>query len=66
MSKRNAWIFVVLLLLFAAAQKNAGAESSGFRPDAPQYALRGPYTVGTRDPVIGGEAHWRSLSGIPL
>lgn len=49
-------ILVVLILSISAmAQEVATEGNSGLRPDAPQYAVRGVYAVGTQDLVIDGE-----------
>lgn len=52
---------LALLTLFVfsisvMAQDMATEGNSGLRPDAPQYALRGDYAVGTQDFVIENEA----------
>ena len=49
------FIMVGLLLVLAApveAQEAATPEPVGLRPDAPTYALHGPYGVGTREFVV--------------
>lgn len=51
--KRNvSWLLVLVLVLLAlapAAAQDAGAPPAvGLRPDAPTYALHGPYWVGTQ------------------
>ncbi|MFN8374404.1 MAG: hypothetical protein U0694_16195 [Anaerolineae bacterium] len=56
--KRHFGLFIVIVLLSLllipplAAQGNSPAQV-GLRPDAPTYALHGPYWVGTMDVVIG-------------
>lgn len=45
------YIFTMLLTSTSIAQ-----EPAGLRPDAPTYAVRGPYAVGARDFVIEGDA----------
>lgn len=49
--------FVGLLLLLAAplAAQDEGPQRTGFRPDAPPYAIRGPHPVGTMDMVIDAD-----------
>lgn len=58
--KRYVWLWLTLLMLViampAAAQDIAVPDPVGLRPDAPEYALHGPYWVGTRDFVIDPEA----------
>ncbi len=65
MASRRVLILVIVALLalsvlpaMAMAQsEDTGADtgSTGIRPDAPQYGVRGEYVVGTRDLVIEGE-----------
>lgn len=52
---RTLWVLVLVLLLSTAslAQEPLHPPQVGLRPDAPQYALHGPYWVGTQDFVIG-------------
>jgi predicted dienelactone hydrolase len=45
-------VVMFLSLSLVAAQDAAGPEPVGLRPDAPPYALHGPYWVGTQDRVI--------------
>jgi hypothetical protein len=49
-------VLIVMLTLavtpFAGAQEGPKPEAVGLRPDAPPYAVHGPYWVGTRDFVI--------------
>lgn len=46
-------LMIALLLVMAGSTALAqNEESSGFRPDAPQYGVRGPYAVGTVDMQI--------------
>ena len=58
--KRNTFFTVlVLVALFAVnstifAQENE-EESTGIRPDAPSYAIRGPYAVGTMEMVVDND-----------
>jgi predicted dienelactone hydrolase len=58
------FLSIVLMIVLALgllpavqAQEGPKPEAVGFRPDAPAYALHGPYWVGTREFVIdeGGE-----------
>ncbi|MBN2471426.1 MAG: prolyl oligopeptidase family serine peptidase [Anaerolineae bacterium] len=55
--QRHSFVLVGLLIVilmitpFAAAQE--GPVQVGLRPDAPPYAVHGPYWVGVRDVVIG-------------
>jgi predicted dienelactone hydrolase len=42
---------------FAGAQEGPKPEAVGLRPDAPTYALHGPYWVGARDYVAGDAEH---------
>jgi hypothetical protein len=66
-------LFVVLLIAALAlpallilpsvdAQEGPKPEAVGLRPDAPPYALHGPYWVGTRDYMIGGDGHPLALT----
>ena len=49
-------ILAVLMLSISVMAQDASTEdNAGFRPDAPQYAIRGQYQVGTQDFVIGDE-----------
>lgn len=55
MKRRFGLLIAVLLLLalaFPLAAQEEGPPQVGLRPDAPEYALHGPYWVGTRDFVI--------------
>lgn len=49
----RTWVVVLLLAALAVvpslAQEESGPPQVGQRPDAPQYALHGPYWVGTRE-----------------
>ncbi len=53
-------VLIVTLALavipFASAQEGPKPEAVGLRPDAPPYALHGPYWVGTREFVIEPES----------
>ena len=53
---------LILVLLLAAlavapslAQEEVGPPQVGLRPDAPQYALHGPYWVGTREFIVDSD-----------
>lgn len=47
-------VFVLLSLVVPlAAQDQGGPAPVGLRQDAPEYALHGPYWVGTRDYLVG-------------
>ncbi|MBL8156807.1 MAG: hypothetical protein JNM70_21700, partial [Anaerolineae bacterium] len=48
-------VIVLLSLSVVSAQDQPKPEAVGLRPDAPAYALHGPYWVGTRDMVIDPE-----------
>lgn len=49
-------ILTVLLLSISVMAQDVNAENNiGFRPDAPQYAIRGGFSVGTQDLVIDGD-----------
>ena len=54
--KRFAGLFffigLLMLLVTPLAAQEATPEPVGLRPDAPTYALHGPYWVGTREFVI--------------
>jgi predicted dienelactone hydrolase len=60
LTKRFFCVLLIVVLLLPAlavtplvgAQQEAGPPQVGIRPDAPPYALHGPYWVGTRDYVI--------------
>jgi hypothetical protein len=58
MNRRILTLLMVTAVIFAAlpvgvtAQEGEGPAQMGLRPDAPPYALHGPYWVGTRDYVI--------------
>jgi predicted dienelactone hydrolase len=58
--KRFSMILILLISLLVAlsvsAQEDSGPAQVGLRPDAPTYAIRGPYWVGTMDMVIETEA----------
>ena len=64
-TKRSFFVLSIVVLALpalmitplAGAQEGPKPEAVGLRPDAPPYALHGPYWVGTRDFVIdeGGE-----------
>ena len=63
MSSRKPFIFAVFMLLVLSvlsiavmAQDGEAVTSTGFRPDAPTYGVRGSHPVGTRDLVIDGES----------
>ncbi|WP_119065687.1 alpha/beta hydrolase family protein [Aggregatilinea lenta] len=43
-------VFVIVVLLFGLFPFAPGADAR--RPDAPQYAQRGPYAVGTQDVIV--------------
>ena len=45
-------LFTLALVPFAGAQEGPKPEAVGLRPDAPPYAVHGPYWVGARDFVI--------------
>ena len=45
-------VLVLAVVPFAGAQDEPKPETVGLRPDAPPYALHGPYWVGARDFVI--------------
>lgn len=51
MAKHRLWIFGLVIALLVAGALPAAAQ----RPDAPQYAQRGPHPVGTLELVIPGE-----------
>ncbi len=59
-TKRLLFVLLIVVLVlpalaitpFAGAQEGPKPEAVGLRPDAPPYALHGPYWVGTRDFVI--------------
>ncbi|MFN8374400.1 MAG: hypothetical protein U0694_16175 [Anaerolineae bacterium] len=56
--KRHFGLFIgivvlSLLLIPPLAAQETGPAQVGLRPDAPTYALHGPYWVGTMDVVIG-------------
>jgi predicted dienelactone hydrolase len=63
MNKRLVILILIVLLMFPAleilspvgAQEEPRPEAVGLRPDAPPYALHGPYWVGTREFVIDPE-----------
>lgn len=61
MFKRILFVIVIAALALAAMPLNVGAQEGdgparvGFRPDAPEYALHGPYWVGTMELVIEDE-----------
>ncbi|NLF75473.1 MAG: hypothetical protein GX573_07225 [Chloroflexi bacterium] len=46
-------LFTLALVPFAGAQEGPKPEAVGLRPDAPPYALHGPYWVGTRQMIMG-------------
>jgi predicted dienelactone hydrolase len=46
-------VLLALLVALPTAAQDEGPPRVGLRPDAPEYALHGPYWVGTRDMVIG-------------
>lgn len=48
-------LLLVTSLLFSITVLAQEVTTEGLRPDAPQYALRGEYIVGTQDFVIDGE-----------
>lgn len=50
-----AIITVLMLSISVMAQEVTTETNVGLRPDAPQYAIRGEYTVGTQDFVIDRE-----------
>ena len=58
MFKRMFFVLVIVALIIAAlplnvvAQEGPKPEAVGLHPDAPPYALHGPYWVGTREFVI--------------
>ena len=59
-NKRFILMFSVLLLLLwsqttVALQQDGGPPRVGLFPDSPQYAMHGPYWVGTREFVIGAD-----------
>jgi len=68
MNKRLFFVTVIvamvstLLPLTVTAQEGPKPEAVGLRPDAPPYALHGPYWVGTRDHMIGGDEHPLALT----
>jgi predicted dienelactone hydrolase len=47
-----AVLVVPMLVIHSSAGAQEGPAAQGLRPDAPTYALHGPYWVGTRDFVI--------------
>jgi predicted dienelactone hydrolase len=59
--RKQLVVAAVMLLVLAAvsvgvmAQEGETVVLNGLRPDAPPYAIRGSYPVGTRDLVIDGE-----------
>ena len=58
--KRTSVLLIMIGLLLAliapvAAQEAVGPATVGLFPDSPQYALHGPYWVGTREFVIGAD-----------
>jgi len=60
MSAMKQWFLVIVLLMILAplgvtAQEGEAVIPTGLRPDAPTYAVRGAYPVGTRDLTIDGE-----------
>lgn len=55
------WVLLTAILPTANAQEDENSRT-GFRPDAPPYAIRGPYPVGTRDFVLD-EGSERPLIG---
>jgi predicted dienelactone hydrolase len=67
MNKRLLIVLMVMAVIVAAMPVNVGAQEGegpaqvGLRPDAPPYALHGPYAVGTMDFTI--EDAQRPLSG---
>ena len=65
MALKRLWflaLLVVLILPLAVTTAQEGEQRTGFRPDAPPYAIRGPYPVGTSDFVLG-EASERPIIG---
>ena len=68
---RTAGLWLLLALLLSACQpiqaptKPQGAQRAP-RPDAPPYAVHGPFAVGYKSLVIGEEPHirWKGASGI--
>lgn len=58
MSYLKQFIIVSVMMLMLSISVMADEEAAvrtGLRPDAPQYAIRGSYAVGTRDLVSDGE-----------
>ncbi len=55
----NRFVFAIMMVLALSAsvlaQDVVTENNTGFRPDAPQYAVRGEYIVGTQDFVIDGK-----------
>ncbi|MCB9458760.1 MAG: hypothetical protein H6670_03845 [Anaerolineaceae bacterium] len=61
--KRFLLVMIMLAVLglpTIVAQEEGGPAHVGLRPDAPEYALHGPYWVGTREVVINPDSE-RSL-----
>jgi predicted dienelactone hydrolase len=55
MTRSRLWVLALvvgLILPLAVSTAQEGEQRTGFRPDAPPYAIRGPYTVGTMDFVL--------------
>ena len=71
-TKRLLFVLMIAALIvpalaitpFAGAQEGPKPEAVGLRPDAPPYALHGPYWVGTREFVI--EPEFRTPTGVTV
>jgi predicted dienelactone hydrolase len=50
------------LAIHSSVAAQDGPPAQGLRPDAPTYALHGPYWVGARDYMIGGDEHPLALT----
>ncbi|MFN8377864.1 MAG: hypothetical protein U0452_04260 [Anaerolineae bacterium] len=59
----SAVLLVLLLLVIApaAAQNAPTPEPVGLRPDAPEYAMHGPYWVGTMVQAVETDSHSATL-----
>lgn len=55
-------VSIILVLVLSVSAQDEEPARTGLRPDAPAYAIRGPYPVGTQEILIE-DGHERSLIG---